>query len=372
MLNNKHWYDMEFADSEDLHALILEAGKVRDSYWGDTVTYSRKVFVPLTNMCRDECGYCTFVKHPDNPAANIMTLSSVSETLRAGDQLGCKEALFSLGEKPELRYPKAANMLNALGYVRMLDYLRDMCEFTLRETNLIPHVNAGTLTETEIKQLKPVSASMGMMLESLSMQLMRRGGPHYRCPDKSPKLRLQTLENAGKHQVPFTTGLLIGIGETWQDRIDALLAINDIHRQHGHIQEVIIQNFKAKPGTAMASVIEPDIDEMLKTLAVARLLLDPSISLQAPPNLQQHHSDYLAAGINDWGGISPLTQDFINPECAWPNIDTLAESCTAKGFQLRERLTVYPDYLTSEYVDASIINRLIASADVSGLVTTFS
>ncbi|MBU3071376.1 7,8-didemethyl-8-hydroxy-5-deazariboflavin synthase CofG [Aestuariicella sp. G3-2] len=371
MTDYKRWYDMEFSGDDDLKFLMLEAEKIRDASWGDTVTYSKKVFIPLTNMCRDECGYCTFVKHPDHPDANIMSLGEVTKTLREGEQMGCKEALFSLGEKPELRYSKAAKILSGLGYVRMVDYLQDMCEFTLLETSLVPHVNAGTLSIDEIKQLKPVAASMGMMLESLNMQLMRKGGPHYRCPDKSPKLRLQTLENTGKLQIPFTTGLLIGIGESWQDRIDALMAINEIHLQYGHIQEVIIQNFRSKPGTAMADYPEPDLKEMLKTLAVARLILDPSISLQAPPNLHQHHANYLSAGINDWGGISPLTQDFINPECAWPNIETLSDHCSRQGFQLRERLTVYPDYLTTEYVDKSIIHRLIATADASGLVTNF-
>lgn len=363
------WLALEKAPENTVAQLCSEAASVRDSYWGENITYSRKVFVPLTNMCRDECGYCTFVEHPDSPGANIMTLADVEHTLRRGEALDCKEALFSLGEKPELRYSKAAAMLARLGYSRTVDYLRDACAFTLQETGLIPHVNCGTLSEEEILLLKPVSASMGMMLESLSLKLMKKGGVHYRCPDKAPKMRLRTLELAGKHQVPFTTGLLIGIGETWADRVEALQAINRAHQEYGHIQEVIIQNFRAKPGTRMADHPEPDLHEMIKSLAVARLILDPSISLQAPPNLHQRHAHYIRAGINDWGGISPVTKDFINPECAWPDLKRLQQSTAGYGYCLRERLTVYPSYIRRpEYIHPSLGSRLIASSGPDGLV----
>ena len=332
----------------DLPTLMSSACEVRDASWGSRVTYSRKVFIPLTNMCRDTCGYCTFVQHPDSPGAQLMTPDEVLRKVRAAEAMGCKEALFSLGEKPEVRYPRAAEMLRALGYRSTVDYLRDICEMVLAETSLIPHVNAGTLDEAEIRTLKPVSGSMGMMLESLSLRLMQKGGPHYACPDKAPKVRLNTLRFAGEQGVPFTTGLLIGIGETWEERVEALEAINEMHLKYGHIQEVIVQNFRAKAGTAMEYAPEPDLEEMLRTLAIARLILDPSISLQAPPNLAGEHLQYLDAGINDFGGISPVSLDYINPERAWPVLKQLQAQVDAKGFQLQERLTVYPDYLRAK------------------------
>lgn len=348
--------------------LALQACAIRDAHWGKTITYSRKVFAPLTTMCRDTCGYCTFVKHPDDPGAYIMTPEQVLETARQGEKTGCKELLFSLGEKPEQRYAKAAKALAALGYDSMIDYLAAMCALVLEETSLLPHVNAGTLTDQEIETLKPVSASMGMMLETVSNRLMQPGMPHHQCPDKTPKARLRTLEVAGRNKVPFTTGLLIGIGETWAERMEALAAINDAHQRHGHIQEVIIQNFKAKPGIAMADHREPSLDDMLLTLATARLILDPSISLQAPPNLSARHAAYLDAGINDWGGISPVTRDFINPERPWPQLDGLAEACAEKGLTLQERLTVYPAYLQADgFVSSPVAARAQAMARKDGL-----
>ena len=354
---------------EALARLMTKACEIRDHHWGSNITYSRKVFIPLTNMCRDTCGYCTFVQHPESPDARLMSPDEVLHSLRGAEAMGCKEALFSLGEKPELRYPKASAMLAKLGYERTTDYLRDICELTLTETSLIPHVNAGTLDDEEIALLKPVSGSMGMMLESLSMRLMQKGGPHYKCPDKAPKPRLATLHAAGKQQVPFTTGLLIGIGETWAERIEALEAINSIHLEYGHIQEVIVQNFRAKPGTAMANAPEPDLNDMLRTLAAARLILDPSISLQAPPNLADEHLSYLDAGINDFGGISPVSLDYINPERAWPSLEKLQTQVEAKGFQLQERLTVYPEHLRADRssFSSAIRKRLNLQARDDGL-----
>lgn len=360
--------DANGARTPTLEEIMVEATSVRQSHWGSTVTYSRKVFAPLTTMCRDTCGYCTFVKHPDEPGAYIMTPDDVLETARRGEETGCKELLFSLGEKPELRYEKAAQALGALGYSSMIDYLADMCALVLEETTLLPHVNAGTLTDDEIEKLKPVSASMGMMLETISNRLMQPEMPHYKCPDKTPKARLRTLETAGRKKVPFTTGLLIGIGETWEERIEALAAINAVHQRHGHIQEVIIQNFQRKPGIEMENHPEPSLDDMLLTLATARLMLDPSISLQAPPNLHVRHTDYLAAGINDWGGISPVTIDFINPGHPWPQLDRLAEATAKAGLQLQERLTVYPTYLRDEgYVADGVLSRAMAMARKDGL-----
>lgn len=350
--------------------LMGEAASVRAAHWGKTITYSRKVFAPLTTMCRDTCGYCTFVKHPDEPGAYIMTPEQVLKTARQGEETGCKELLFSLGEKPELRYEKAAQALGALGYSSMIDYLAAMCALVLEETSLLPHVNAGTLTDDEIEKLKPVSASMGMMLETVSNRLMQPGQPHHQCPDKTPKARLRTLETAGRNKVPFTTGLLIGIGETWEKRVEALAAINAVHQRYGHIQEVIIQNFQTKPGIAMENHPEPSLDDMLLTLATARLMLDPSISLQAPPNLSARHADYLAAGINDWGGISPVTIDFINPGHPWPQLDALAASTAKAGLQLQERLTVYPAYLaTGDYIAPPVAARAQAMARGDGLAT---
>lgn len=359
--------DATGATSPTLTDLMGEAASVRQARWGDTVTYSRKVFAPLTTMCRDTCGYCTFVKHPDEDGAYIMTPEQVLETARRGEETGCKELLFSLGEKPELRYEKAAAALAKLGHTSMIDYLANMCALVLEETTLLPHVNAGTLTDDEIEKLKPVSASMGMMLETISNRLMQPDMPHYKCPDKTPKARLRTLETAGRNKVPFTTGLLIGIGETWEERVEALAAINDVHQRYGHIQEVIIQNFQRKPGIEMENHPEPSLDDMLLTLATARLMLDPSISLQAPPNLSARHADYLAAGINDWGGISPVTIDFINPGHPWPQLEGLAQSSAEAGLQLQERLTVYPTYLRGDYIAPSVSERAQAMARKDGL-----
>ncbi len=341
----------------DLRDLMRQAAAVKQQYWGDTISYSRKVFAPLTNMCRDTCTYCAFVKHPSSPDAHIMTLDQVMTTARKGEEAGCKELLFSLGEKPELRYEAAKTALSKLGHTTMTSYLAEACAMVLRETTLLPHVNAGTLTDDEIDQLRPYAASMGMMLETTSKRLMKAGQPHYGCPDKSPVQRLRTLERAGQKRVPFTTGLLIGIGETWEERIDALDAINDCHKRYGHIQEVIIQNFQRKPGIGMAHHPEPALDDMLRTLAVARLILSPDISLQAPPNLSERHTEYLRAGINDWGGISPVTIDFINPQHRWPVIEELASSTRACGQRLEERLTVYPSYMQdkTEFVDPAVL-----------------
>jgi FO synthase len=320
-------------------------------------------------MCRDDCGYCAFVQRPGSPKARYMSPGEVLDVAREGKQLGCKEVLFSLGEKPELRYPEAREALQKLGYETTTDYLVAMCERVLTETGLLPHANAGTLSEDELQRLKPVTGSMGMMLENTSRRLLRKGEAHFGCPDKVPIQRLRTLERAGKGGVPFTTGLLIGIGETWEERIDTLLAIQEIHATYGHIQEVIVQNFRAKPNIPMAEHPEPQHEEMLRTLAAARLILDPSISLQAPPNLQKAYADYLDAGLNDWGGVSPLTKDFINPERAWPQIATLREATESRGYTLQERLTIYPEYQKDleTYAADSTAEPILALAREDGL-----
>lgn len=333
------------AKDEDVEFMRRQACDVRDRAWGRQITFSRKVFIPLTNMCRNTCGYCVFVKHPGDPDAGFLSLDQVLDIARRGEALGCKEALLSLGERPERRYREAGAILAGFGFGSTVDYLVEACRLVLEHTSLIPHVNAGTLDEDEIERLQAVSGSMGMMLENASKRLMRPGMAHHACPDKAPVLRLRTIAAAGRFGVPFTTGILIGIGETWEERVDSLLAIEDLHRHHGHVQEVIVQNFRAKAGTAMAESPEPSRADMLKTLAVARLLLDRSISLQAPPNLQESFEDYIEAGINDWGGVSPVTADHINPERAWPTLTELSRRTAAKGYRLAERLTVYPRHL---------------------------
>lgn len=369
MLSKAQALALENVSGNELDLLRLQASAVRELHWGDVVTYSRKVFIPLTNMCRDTCTYCTFVKHPDSPLANIMTPDQVMKIVKQGQAAGCKEVLFSLGEKPERRYPKAQQMLAELGYHSMTDYLHDICQKVLDESDMLPHVNAGTMSLEEIRKLKPVSASMGMMLETVSKRLLMKGNVHYACPDKVPLQRLRTLERAGQLDVPFTTGILIGIGENWQERVESLIAINEIHQQYGHIQEVIVQNFCAKPDTGMANAPEPEFEDMLRTLAVARLILDPSISLQAPPNLQSRYSAYLNSGINDWGGISPLTLDHINPERIWPQISELAAASAENNYRLQERLTVYPSYqnLPDRYLDDVIAPRVDQMARADGL-----
>ncbi len=270
-----------------LDILMAKASSKRDDYWGKVITYSKKVFVPLTNMCRDSCSYCTFVKHPDHPEAKIMSPEEVLLSAQMGEKKGCKELLFSLGEKPEKKYVKPKKALEALGYNSMTDYLHDMCKMVIEKTFLLPHVNAGTLSEYELKKLKNVSASMGMMLETTSKRLNKIGEAHYACPDKVPIQRIRTLVAAGCSKVPFTTGILIGIGETFDERIEALLLIEKINNRYGHIQEVIIQNFQRKPDIAMAKHPEPTLNDMLETIALARIILSPSISIQAPPQSRE-------------------------------------------------------------------------------------
>ena len=349
--------------SYPLDILMAKAASKRNDYWGNEITYSKKVFVPLTNMCRDTCSYCTFVKHPDSPEAKIMSPEEVLLSAQMGEKKGCKEILFSLGEKPEKRYAKPKKALEALGYRSMTDYLHDMCKMVIEKTSLLPHVNAGTLSEHELKKLKNVSASMGMMLETTSKRLNKKGKAHYACPDKVPIQRIRTLLAAGSSKVPFTTGILIGIGETFDERVEALLLLEKINNRYGHIQEVIIQNFQRKPNIAMAKHPEPTLNDMLETIALARIILSPSISIQAPPNLEKEHIEYINAGINDWGGISPVTKDFINPQHPWPNIDALDNMVRNAGFKLGERLTVYPKFNTSQFLSPIISAHITKSTD---------
>ena len=351
----------------DLPALLRAAKAAKERFKPGVITYSRKVFLPLTNLCRDYCGYCTFRRDPGDAGAHTMTPEEVLQVCREGEKLGCTEALFSLGDKPELIFPEMRETLRHLGFASTLQYLEAMCELVLRETTLLPHPNPGLLSAEWIARLAAVSPSMGLMLETTNASLLVPGAAHDNAPDKVPAKRVRTIEDAGKRNVPFTTGLLIGIGETLEDRVDTLLAIRELHRRYGHIQEVIVQNFRVKPNIPMSDWAEPSRDEMLRTIAVARLLM-PTINIQAPPNLSApYYEDLLDAGINDWGGISPLTPDFINPEKPWPHLEPLRLRTEAKGCSLRQRLPVYPEFLPAVTARHGLLaEKTMAAADPLG------
>jgi FO synthase len=355
---------------EGLADLVARAGAVRDRGRGRTVTFSKKVFVPLTTLCRDYCGYCTFRRDPGEAGAHTMTPDEVLALVQAGGRLGAKEALFSLGDKPEARFPEQRAFLRRHGHRTTLGYLRAMCALTLAESALLPHVNPGVMGERDLAALREVTVSMGIMLETVSERLLGRGMAHDNAPDKVPARRLRTIALAGKLQIPFTTGILIGIGETARERVDALVAIRDLHERYGHIQEVIIQNFRAKPGIPMREAPEPPFEDLVRTLAVARLVLGPDVNLQAPPNLSPEvYPKLLAAGLNDWGGISPLTLDHINPERPWPLIPDLRRATEGEGFAFRERLAVYPEFARRpEFVAEPLRPRVDALVDASGLI----
>jgi 7,8-didemethyl-8-hydroxy-5-deazariboflavin synthase CofG subunit len=352
----------------DLPELLSAARAAKEHFKPGVITYSRKVFLPLTNLCRDYCGYCTFRRDPGDPGAHTMTPDEVLRVARAGEKLGCTEALFSLGDKPELLFPEMRETLRHLGYKSTLHYLEAMCELVLRETSLLPHPNPGLLSAEWIARLAAVSPSMGLMLETTNTALLAAGAAHDNAPDKVPAKRLRTIEDAGRQNVPFTTGLLIGIGESPEDRVDTILAIRELHERYGHIQEVIVQNFRAKPAIPMAGWPEPSPGEMLRTVAVTRLLL-PNVNIQAPPNLSAPYYEELAdAGINDWGGISPLTPDYINPEKPWPHIEQLRLRTEARGFALRQRLPVYPEFIPAVAARPGLLSeRLRAAAGDDGL-----
>jgi FO synthase len=359
---------LALAQSAALPELLEAASEVREREKGKTVSFSKKVFIPLTTLCRDYCSYCTFRKDPGQPGAHFMTPEEVLALAEEGRRAGCKEALFSLGDQPERIFPEAREFLRRQGFSRTLDYLAAMCELVLERTGLLPHANPGAMDGLALDQLKESNASVGLMLENISVRLMRDGLPHANAPDKVPSLRLRTMEEAGKRSIAFTTGILIGIGETMEERVDSLLAIRGMHEKYGHIQEVIVQNFRAKPDIPMANHAEPLLGEMLRTVAIARLILGAQINLQAPPNLS--YDDFprlLDAGINDWGGISPVTKDFINPEAAWPQISRLRKETEAKGFVLRERLAIYPEFVAREgFVLSCVREKLAALADAEG------
>ena len=347
--------------------LLHTARALKEQYRPGVITYSRKVFLPLTNLCRDYCSYCTYRRDPGQPGAHTMTPDQVLELAKQGEALGCTEALFSLGDKPEAEFPEMRDLLRRRGYRSTLHYLEAMCELVLRETSVLPHSNPGLMSSSWIDRLRRTNPSLGLMLESTSPRLAHVGGAHATAPDKIPALRLKVIEDAGKLDVPFTTGILIGIGETLEDRVDSLLAIQHLHQRYGHIQEVIIQNFRAKPEIPMANAPQPGTDELLRTIAVARLLLR-DMNIQAPPNLTEpHYERLLQGGIDDWGGISPLTPDYINPEAPWPHLDDLKRRTEAAGQQLRQRLPVYPEFV-SGIIDRGglLAGRLLAASDDHG------
>ena len=340
---------------------------------GPLVTYSRKVFIPLTKLCRDVCHYCTFAMTPRQIEAPYLSRDEVLAIARAGEAAGCREALFTLGDRPEARYSSAREALARAGHHSTLSYLREMAEAVLAETSLLPHLNPGLMGEADYAMLRPVSASMGIMLETSAERLCASSGPHHGSPDKKPPLRLAAIEAAGRARVPFTTGLLIGIGETYEERIEALVAIRDLHQRYKHIQEVIIQNFRAKPGTRMANHPEPSLEEQLWTIAAARLILGPEMTIQAPPNLQPDGlADLLRAGVNDWGGVSPVTPDHVNPEAPWPHLDALDKATRAAGRVLRERLAIGPAYARKpdEWADPALATRVRRAVDARGLPIT--
>src|SRR6266487_4564585 len=360
------------ARGEQLAELLSHAARTRDAGLAaagrpGVITYSRKVFIPLTRLCRDRCGYCTFVTVPGRltPGSEFLPPDEVLDIARQGAALGCKEALFTLGDRPEDRWRPARDWLDAHGYDDTLSYVRAMAIGVLEETGLLPHLNPGVLTWQDFARLKPVAPSMGMMLETTATRLFtERGGPHFGSPDKDPAVRVRVLEDAGRSSVPFTSGILIGIGETRAERADSIFTIRRISREYGGIQEVIVQNFRAKPDTKMRDVPDAELEELAATIAVTRLVLGPGARVQAPPNLVDDQYDLiLRAGIDDWGGVSPLTPDHVNPERPWPQIDDLADKTAAAGFHLAERLTIYPGYIREPWLDPRLSRHVAALAD---------
>ncbi len=359
------------ADGQSTADLCAAASELRHRGRGRVVTFSPKVFLPLTRLCRDFCGYCTFRQSPEQSDGLYLTVDEVLSVARAGQRLGCTEALFTLGERPEQRYPEAAEWLAGRGYRTTLEYLSQMCRTVFEETDLLPHGNPGTMSRRELEALQPTNPSIGIMLESSSPRLYEPGGPHEFAPSKRPRVRLRTMELAGELGIPFTTGILIGIGETRRERVESLLAIRQLHQRYGHIQEVIVQNFRAKADTPMAETPDAAPDELMWTTAVARLILGERVNIQVPPNLSENYERYIAAGINDWGGVSPLTIDYVNPEAPWPQLPELERRTREAGYELRPRLPVYPEYFAngSQWpLPPPLKEKLLRLTDESGYV----
>ncbi len=362
------------ARGDHLDRLMTVARRIRDAGLAaagrpTTITYSRKVFIPLTRLCRDRCHYCTFVTIPNKLEAPFLSADEVLAIARDGAAMGCKEALFTLGDRPEDRWPEAKAWLEEAGYDSTLEYVRAMSILVLEETGLLPHLNPGVMSWAEMSRLKPVAPSMGMMLETTSTRLTQKGHPHHKSPDKEPAVRLQVLEDAGRLNVPFTTGLLIGIGENLPERAESIFALRKVARQYGSIQEVIIQNFRAKPDTAMRHIDDVGLEEYLAAIAATRVVMGPAMRVQAPPNLVDlaECRALLDAGVDDFGGISPLTPDHVNPERPWPDVERLTALCAEAGLELRERLTAHPHYLSDPWLDPRLRPHVDALAGHDGL-----
>jgi FO synthase len=361
---------LSLAEGPDVARLFEQASALRDRGHGHIITYSRKVFIPLTRLCRDVCEYCTFAHPPRKGVFPFLRPEEILEIAQKGKSSGCREALFTLGDKPELRYAAARQALTELGYKTTISYLTDMCRLVFERTGLLPHSNPGVLTFEELKELREVTVSQGLMLENVSPRLSEKGQPHFGSPDKNPKLRLETIENAGRQNIPFTTGILIGIGETWVERIESLIAIQKLHQQYDHIQEVIIQNFRAKVRTKMALAQEPDLDDLMRVIAIARIIFGPGMNIQAPPNLSPDDYQMLVnAGINDWGGISPVTTDHVNPEAPWPDLVMLSQKTSNSGKRLVERLAIYPKFalMPKKWLGSLLERAVTQSVDSAGL-----
>ncbi len=355
--------------STDDSPLLEHARNLRNEGKGFTVTYSRKVFIPLTTLCRDRCTYCTFAK-PPGAGGVYLEPDEVLAVAKAGDEAGCTEALFTLGDRPEDRWPQAREFLDQKGLTSTMEYVARMSDLVRSETSLFPHANPGLMTDDDMAMLRPTNPSMGLMLENISPRLMEPGMPHHNCPDKDPILRVSTIRAAGRTRVPFTTGILVGIGENTQEIVDSLFALKELADETGAIQEVIIQNFRAKADTPMRWSAEPVPRWFARTVALARWIMGAEANVQVPPNLTERFEMYLDAGINDWGGVSPLTIDWVNPEAPWPHLGELEERTRAAGFELRPRLPVYPEFIESEWIDEGLIDDVMAAVDDDGLALT--
>tara|TARA_Y100000996_G_scaffold400222_1_gene370012 strand:- start:2703 stop:3905 length:1203 start_codon:yes stop_codon:yes gene_type:complete len=357
--------------NKNIEKLCIAASSIRDKGKGNTITFSPKVFIPLTQLCRDYCGYCTFRKDPKDVKNLYMDPEEILKVVKKGEKAGCTEALFTLGERPELRFEEAKKWLHERGYKTTLEYVTDMCKLVINNSTLLPHANPGTMSKNELIEIKKYNASVGLMLESTSKLLYQAGGPHEFAPSKRPIARIKTMQNAGELNIPFTTGLLIGIGETLEDRIESLFEILELQKTYGNIQEVIIQNFKSKPNTPMSNSDDAETIDMLWTISMARLILGSNMNIQAPPNLSSNNFEiYLDAGINDWGGVSPITIDYVNPEAPWPTLNSLKTKTESKGFKLIPRLPVYPEYFidTNKYLPKDIIGHIRKISNKSGYV----
>lgn len=345
--------------------LFAEASRLRDEGKGRTVSYSRKVFVPLTTLCRDTCTYCTFAK-PPGAGGEYLIPDDVMAIVLAGESRGCTEALFTLGDQPEERWAAAREFLAAMGHESTLQYVQAMTERVVAETTVFPHANPGLMDETALRALRPSNPSMGLMLENSSPRLMEPGMPHHDCPDKEPGARIATIEAAGQAKVPFTTGILVGIGETAAEVVDSLFVLKELADRWGHLQEIIVQNFQPKADTLMRRHQPPSVEYFATVVAATRWIFGPEMNLQVPPNLTQDFGIYLDAGINDWGGVSPLTIDWVNPEAPWPHLERLERVTESHGFELRQRLPVYPEFITDEWIDPGLLRRVGEAIDGDG------